>query len=152
MRIRISTKLRWARYIYGTLALIVLYDIFHSLVSHFDITIRIQIELALTVVFTALYYYFSQRKDVEYDTDGLYVLLNKKETKIPLSQIRKVSSTLTKVNNKSTWKIYYNNNNGLRESVRLIPNKHAPENFESFKTYIQKVNPDVKIKTEADFF
>lgn len=148
MRIRISTNITWFKYIFGTLALIVLYDIFHSLVGHFAITLRIQIEFFVTLLLIASYYYFNERKNVEFDTEALYLLINKNETIIPLSQVSKVRLMLIKINNKATWKIYYMDNEGLKQNVRIIPNKHQPETFESFKTHIKEVNPEVKIIEE----
>ncbi len=85
---------------------------------------------------------------MEYDTEALYLLFKKNETIIPLSQVSKVRLMLIKINNRATWKIYYQDNDGLKQNVRIIPNKHNPETFESFKTHIKEVNPEVKVIEE----
>lgn len=149
MRIRISTNMTWARYIFGAITIVLLYDIFKILTPHLDVTLRVQIEFVLAFITGTSFYYFSQRKDVEFDSKTLYILWKKKETKIPLTHVRKVRLTIIKINNRPTWKIDYKDKDGINQNVRLIPNKHNEETFENFKTHIKEVNPNVKVENEA---
>lgn len=152
MRTRISTNMTWAKYIFGAFAIILLFDLFYMLYAAFDITNRIQIEFILALFFLALHYYFSQRKNVEYDANTLYIIFKKKEALIALSEVTKISLTLLKINSKPTWKIYYKDDKGLKQSVRLIPNKHKPEAYETFLTHIKGLYPNLTIETEAKSF
>lgn len=142
----------WAKYIFATITIILLYDIFNMLVAHLHFTLKVQIELILAFITGASYYYFSQRKHVEYDAKSLYIIWQKKEKRIPLTEVEKVRLTFVKINNKPTWKIDYKDSSGLKENVRLIPNKRNTESFESFKTYIKESNPNVKIDDSAKSF
>lgn len=109
----------------------------------------IQAALIIEAISILGFKYYSRRKDIEFDNEYLYIVANKEKHQIPIGQVTKIKRTMTKFNNRDTWKIYHLTPEGKENNIRLLPQKKRPEHFETFKAYVNQVNPDLIIDNKA---
>jgi hypothetical protein len=147
MRTRISTNLNWRRYIFITIAFIFMHDLFRLMIFHSSLfNLHFKIDFAIVVTGILAFYYYSQKKNVEYDSKYMYITLNKKARKIPLKDVLKIKATLIKLDNRETWTIDYLAESQVKKRVRFLPNKRNLAHFELFKSEVQQINPKVQIQ------
>lgn len=109
------------------------------------------VQLVFLSISIILYFLFDKAKTVEFDTNYMYVSGKGEEERILLSDVFKIKLTMTKINNRSMWKISYYDVNKAQKSVRVLP-RWFYENFNEFKAAVKSANEDVTIKNFSHSF
>lgn len=145
MRKRISSNIRWARFL-----ILGIFILLTSLLVKFLFKDRIEIESLIglsvsSIICIVMYFAFDNAKIVEFDSNHMYITSKKGEDKIPLRNIYCIKLTSLKINNRNMWKIKYTYRNHTEDSVRILPrlfNNH----FEEFKKIAAQENKDIQIQ------
>jgi len=144
MRQRISTNLRWNRFIFVVLGLYLPYVILTA-VEPKNINVEIiLVALLITGICSLIYYLIDRAVKVEYDQHFMYVIRKKGEEKIPLEKVQRINITTIRINNRSMWQIAYYDANNLSKSIRILPRYF--EYFDEFQEVVKKANEEVSVK------
>ena len=144
MRYRISTNIRWTRFVFLAMGCLPLINLINQSRQSFPNSGAFLIQLLLLVFCGFLFYLFHSAKTVEFDQTNMYVINGRNEMSIPLKNVYKIKLTMTRINNRHLWKIGYYNNEGERKAVRILP-RWFYKYFNQFEEAVKKANPDVKI-------
>ena len=151
MRHRISSHIRWGRY----LCLAVMLGLMYGLVSTYsDDSVEPEAKVVMSFFLIGagvLYWAFDVAKTVEYDMNYMYIKGKSEEERIALKDIYQIKLTTIRINNRSMWKISYYTPARSRKSVRILP-RLFQEGFDEFKDYVRTANKDVKIKSWSHSF
>tara|TARA_R110000868_G_scaffold391722_1_gene661979 strand:+ start:274 stop:741 length:468 start_codon:yes stop_codon:yes gene_type:complete len=151
MKKRISSNIRWARFLFILFGFIFLTALIITLAKdsiHQDAVIA---ESIFLIICPILYYLFDKAKTVEFDKDFMYVTSKNKKEKIPLKMIYKIKLTMTEINNRSMWKISYYDENNISKSVRILP-RWFYQDFYEFKDAVIAVNKNLIYKSYSHSF
>ena len=151
MRTRISSHIRWARFLFLLAAIGFLTWIIMSLVEESIHQDGIPVMLMAMLICGLLYYFFDLAKAVEYDSDFMYVKGKSGEEKIPLKDIYKIKLTMIQINKRNLWKISYYDERRVEKSVRILP-RFMHVRFDEFKDRVRIANKNVKIKNWSHSF
>jgi hypothetical protein len=150
MRQRISTNLRWNRFIFVALGLYLPYVILTA-VEPKNINVEIiLVALLIAGICSLVYYLIDRAVKVEYDQHFMYVIRKKGEEKIPLEKVQRINITTIRINNRSMWQIAYNDANNLSKSVSILPRYF--EYFDEFQEVVKKANEAVSVKNFSPTF
>ncbi|BCY29590.1 hypothetical protein [Flavobacterium okayamense] len=145
MKKRISTNLRWVRFIPAVVFMALLYSIVNLINSHNrenEALIGICISAIVCVL---LYFIFDSAKKVEFDQNHMFITSKNGEERIPLKNIHVIKLTSLEINKRKMWKIKYTDNYVTEKSVRILPRLFNNE-FEKFKDAVYKANNKVLIQ------
>ena len=145
MRKRISTNLRWARFIPAAVFVALLYSIV-NLINNDNRENEALIGICISaIVCVALYFIFDSAKKVEFDQNHLFIISKKGEESIPLKNIHGIKLTSYEINNSNMWKIKFTNRSNSYDSVKFLP-IYNDNSFEEFKQTVYQANPNVSIQ------
>lgn len=145
MKQRVSKNVRWSRFLFLGIGVVLVFVIIYSLTKTPVNTESIAIEVLFSLFCYGLYSLFDKAKTVEFDAKFMYVFGKSDEQKIPLKNIYKIKMTLTEVNDRNIWKIGYYDTKGIKKSVRILPRWFGGY-FNNFKERVKSENKLVKIK------
>lgn len=145
MRKRISTNLRWVRFISIPVFISLAYSLV-NLISKENTEIEVLIGLSFaTLVCIASYFVFDSAKTVEFNETHLFITSKKGEERIPLKNIHGIKLTSYEINNRNMWKIKFTNRSNSYDSVKILP-IYNDNSFEQFKQTVYQANPNVSIQ------
>jgi len=151
MKKRLSSHIRPARFLFLLVGLGLGYVLFNSLMKGTTDQESMIVMSVFLLACVILYYLFDQAKTVEFDNDYMYIKGKTGEETIPLKDVHKIKLTMTKINNRSMWKIGYKNQWGTEKSVRILP-RWLHSEFDEFKTLVQAANKNVNIQNWSHSF
>lgn len=151
MRQRISTNIRWVRFLHLGAGLIMLYYIVSSMENNSIDQEKMILGIVSILIFTILFYLFYRAKTVEFDKNFMYVTGKTGQEKIPLKNVIQIKVTMMKINRKHVWAIRYYNNIKAEKSVRILPGK-LHQQFDEFKYCVTLANKDAKIENRPSSF
>ena len=145
MRHRISSNIRWIRFLFTAIGLVILFDIMSSIIEdNFD-NEKIIIEFVFIIACFGLSYLFNKAKIVEFDNNFMYIRSKTFEEKIPLKNVYKIKMTMTKINKQNMWKIGYYEKDQVEKSIRILP-RFFSKDFEEFKNIVKIKNRNVELQ------
>jgi len=151
MKRRISSHIRWIRFLFVAVGLALIYSFTSSLIDNNIDQEEAIVELGFLIVCVGVYYLIDKAKVVEFDHNFMYLTGKAGEEKIPLKEIYNIKLTMTEINNRNMWKIDYFDNDGAEKSVRILP-RWSHKHLDEFKDYVKAANKDAKIKNWTHSF
>ena len=144
MRKRISKNIRNMKYVSIVLVIMLLVFLIKVYSEDSNDYVSIGILLGLIPLFILLYFVFDNAKSIEFDDEHLFIVSKSTNKKILLKDIYKLKKTMTEINDRDLWRIYYNTY-GVKKSIVFWPRWNS-RNFKNFKKITQKVNKNIIIK------
>jgi len=151
MKRRLSSQIRSAKFLFLLIGLGLVYVLINSLIEETANQESMIVMVLVVILCGTLYYLFDQAKTVEFDHEFMYVTGKTGEETVPLKDVYKIKLTMTKINNRSMWKIGYYDQWGAEKSVRILP-RWLHKEFDEFKRLVQGANKDVKIQNWSHSF
>ena len=151
MKKRISTNIRWARFLFIVLSTILTIALSVTLSNDLIDQEAVLVLTIFLIICPILYYLFDKAKTVEFDKEFMYITDKKEIVKVPLRRVFKIQLTMTQINKRNMWKISYYDKNNSQKSVRILP-KLFYKDFYEFKDLVQQINKDLEFKNSSHSF
>ena len=151
MKRRISSHIRWSKFLFLAIGIGLLFGLINSLTEDIVNQENSMVMLGFLIICGILYYLLDRAKTVEFDNAFMYVTGKTGNEKIALKEVFKIKLTMTEINNRSMWKIGYYDQMGTEKSVRILP-RWLDSNFDEFKKLVQAANNKVKIQNWSHSF
>ena len=151
MKKRISSNIRWARYLFVLLGFILLTAVVIALSEDFVNQEAVIVLSIFLIICPILYYLFDKAKTVEYDLEFMYVTNKNEVEKVQLKKIFKIKLTMTEINKRNMWKISYYDKNNIQKSVRILPRWYH-QDFDDFTDAVKAANKDLIFKRFSHSF
>lgn len=139
-RITINFGYSWIKYIFLVIAFFVLLEIIDTSEN------RVYNFLYL-FIFIGLFLLFRLARKIQYDSQNLYIIRANKKRIIPLSTIKSIKKSRSKVNGSRFWILIYTNEMGEEKKIRYFMSFL----YTDFNNKVKQANPAVIIWTHPFF-
>ena len=152
MKYRISSHIRWIKYLFLAIGIGLLLELTTNTLLSDDANDESTIVMILFLIICGvLYHLFNLAKTIEFDHEFMYISGKNGEEKVALQNIHKIKLTMTKINNRSMWKIGYYDQQKTKKTVRFSPRLYY-NHFDEFKNLVKKENNQVTIQNWSHSF
>jgi hypothetical protein len=146
MRKRISTNTRNWKYVPIIIGILMVGIIIKILTENNDDVLALGILTLFIFLLIGLYFVFDKAKSIEFDNEYLFISSKHSDEKISFKNILKIKKTLTEINDRDIWRIYYRDRYNTEKSVKIWPRWNS-KYFEEFKNVALKNNNEIEIKS-----